>query len=123
MGDLGRRLGERFAHLGGQDGGKIVRVPHDQLVPAPQRIGPLARRLRRPFGLGLAGAGDRGLRLRRAHVRNVGQMLAGGGVDDREGRDVGGKAQPGGIGNRREQVRVLQAAREIVRQGQAVSSR
>ena len=58
IGDLALRLGERLALLGGHEPREVVRVQHDQVVPAAQEHRALLRGLRGPGREGGVRGGD-----------------------------------------------------------------
>src|SRR6266705_2481992 len=82
VGDLGARLRERLALLGGEDLRQVFLVRHHQVEPFAKDHGALFRGLRAPGGKRGVRRLDRAACLRRAHVGHGPEDLAGGGVVD-----------------------------------------
>ncbi len=78
--DLAARLGERLALFGGHDPRELVRVLDDQLVPAPQDRGALAREQPRPLPERTLRGRHSLLDLRPGGARDRGEQLAARGI-------------------------------------------
>ena len=92
--DLALGLGERLAHLGGQDRGEVVGIGHHQVVELAQHRRALLAGLRGPRLLRLLGGVDGALGFGTAHVRQRGEHLAGRGIGDVEGLAAVALLQP-----------------------------
>ena len=80
VGDLAARLGERLAHLDRHEQGEVLLALLQQVERAPEDLGALARRRRRPRGERLDGGVERRLAVGGRGIRDL--------LDDRAGRRV-----------------------------------
>ncbi|MPL75524.1 hypothetical protein SDC9_21348 [bioreactor metagenome] len=88
IGDLALRLGQRLAHLGGEDRAEVVLVRHHQLEPLAQHVGAFLGGARGPFLHRDAGGLDRAGGLGAAEIGHGADHVAAGGVGHREGGAV-----------------------------------
>jgi hypothetical protein len=91
IGDLALGLGERLAHLGGQDRRQIVLVRHAEVEPLAQHLRAFLGGAACPFAVRGVGGLDRAGGLRPAEVRQMADHVAACGVRHREGRAVVGR--------------------------------
>src|SRR5690606_26514803 len=84
--DFAARLRQGLAHFGGEDGGQLVGIGDDQVVPLAQQGAAVLGGSGGPWALRLVGGIDGGGGLARAHFRQRRQFFARRGIEDIEGR-------------------------------------
>ena len=80
IGNLAARLGNRLAHLGGQNDGQVLGIRHDQLVPLAHHHGAVLGGAGGPGFLCRHRRVDGGCGFGRTEIRHLGNGLAGGRV-------------------------------------------
>jgi len=112
--DLALGLGQRLAHLGGQDARQIVGMGDHQIEPAAQEGGAVPRRAGSPELLRRLGGGDGAGGLGAAAIGHPGDGVAARRVADREsGAAVGRRPSASQKGAVAQQIRIVEHGGKI----------